>query len=42
MAVTNFDTINGRIVSEYTNGVQLDYLTDALGSVTGAFQPAAV
>ena len=35
MPTTYFDTINGRIVSEYTNGVQLDYLTDALGSVTG-------
>lgn len=35
MAVTNFDTINGQIVSEYTGTTQLDYLTDALGSVTG-------
>jgi RHS repeat-associated protein len=35
MAVTNFDTINGQIVSEHTGSTQLDYLTDALGSVTG-------
>jgi len=35
MAVTNFDTINGRIVSEYSGTTQLDYMTDALGSVTG-------
>ena len=35
MPVTNFDTVNGRIISEYTGSVQLDYITDALGSVTG-------
>ncbi len=35
MAVTNFDTINGQIVSEHTGSTQLDYLSDALGSVTG-------
>jgi YD repeat-containing protein len=35
MGVTNYDTINGRIVGENTNGVQTDYMRDALGSVTG-------
>ena len=33
MATTNYDTINGQIVSEHNNGVQTDYITDALGSV---------
>ncbi len=34
MPVTNYDTLHGEIIAEYTNGVQLDYLKDALGSVT--------
>lgn len=34
MPVTNYDTVNGEIIAEYTNGVQLNYLKDALGSVT--------
>jgi hypothetical protein len=35
LAVTNYDTINGRVVGENTNGIQTDYMRDALGSVTG-------
>ncbi len=34
MPVTNYYTVNGEIISESTDGVYLDYLTDALGSVT--------
>ncbi len=34
MPVTNYDTLHGEIIAEYTDGVQLDYLKDALGSVT--------
>jgi len=35
MAITYFDTVNGEIISEYAGTTQLDYLSDALGSVTG-------
>lgn len=35
MAVTNFDSIFGRTLGENTNGVQTDYVSDALGSVVG-------
>jgi len=35
MPTTYFDWMNGQIISEHTDSVQLDYLTDALGSVTG-------
>ncbi len=34
MPVKNYDAVNGLIVGENTGGTQLDYLTDALGSVT--------
>jgi len=35
MAITYFDTVNGEIISEYAGTTQHDYLSDALGSVTG-------
>ena len=31
---TSYYTVNGEIIGESSNGVRLDYLTDALGSVT--------
>ncbi len=34
MPTTYYDTLHGEIIAEYTDGVQLDYLKDALGSVT--------
>ncbi|MCW5944135.1 MAG: hypothetical protein KIS66_18055 [Fimbriimonadaceae bacterium] len=34
MPVTNYRTVNGRMIGETTDGVRTDYLTDALGSVT--------
>src|SRR5580704_4952770 len=35
MAVTNYHTVNGEIIGETTTGSpRVDYLTDALGSVT--------
>ena len=34
MAVTNYDTVNGRIRAEVTGGTRTGYLPDALGSVT--------
>jgi hypothetical protein len=33
MAVTNYYSVNGRIIAESTNGVRTDYHRDALGSV---------
>lgn len=33
MAVTNYHTVNGRILGETTAGTRTDYITDALGSV---------
>jgi RHS repeat-associated protein len=41
MAVTNYHTVNGRILGETTGGVRTDYLTDALGSVTATVNPSA-
>ena len=41
MAVTNYYTVNGSIIGESTNGVRTDYLTDALGSVTGTVNSSA-
>ena len=35
MAVTNYHTVNGRVIGETTGGVRTDYMRDALGSVTG-------
>jgi RHS repeat-associated protein len=40
MAVTNYHTVNGRILGETTGGVRTDYLTDALGSVTATVNPS--
>jgi RHS repeat-associated protein len=34
MPVTNYDTIDGRMIGYHVGGVQKDFLTDALGSVT--------
>ncbi len=43
MAVTNYFTVNGEIIGEETGGTQIDYLTDALGSVTATVdQNAAI
>ncbi|MBS1707753.1 MAG: hypothetical protein JSS65_03420 [Armatimonadetes bacterium] len=42
MAVTNYHTIDGKIIGETTDGVRTDYLTDALGSVTTTVDQAAV
>ena len=42
MAVTNYYSINGQIIGESTNGVRTDYLTDALGSVTGTVNQSGV
>jgi RHS repeat-associated protein len=41
MAVTNYHTVNGRILGETTGGIRTDYLTDALGSVTATVNPSA-
>jgi RHS repeat-associated protein len=41
MAVTNYHTVNSRILGETTGGVRTDYLTDALGSVTATVNPSA-
>jgi RHS repeat-associated protein len=41
MAVTNYHTVNGRILGETTGGVRTDYLTDALGSVTATVNSTA-
>jgi hypothetical protein len=41
MAVTNYDTIDGEIISEHTSGVQTDYMIDALGSVVGTMNQSA-
>ncbi len=40
MAVTNYYTVNGSIIGESTNGVRIDYMMDALGSVTGTVNSA--
>src|SRR5258708_21759258 len=42
MPVTNYYTVNGEIIGEKTTGGQrVDYLTDALGSVTGTLNQSA-
>ena len=41
MAVTNYYTVNGEILGESTSGTYLDYLTDALGSVTATVNQSA-
>jgi len=43
MAVTTYNTVQGRILSQHSGGVQTDFLTDALGSVTATVdQNAAI
>jgi len=42
MAVTNYYSVGGRIIGEDTSGVRLDYLTDALGSVTATVDQAGM
>ena len=37
MSVTSYYAVEGELLCEATDGVFLDYLTDALGSVTGVF-----
>lgn len=40
MPVTSYHTINGQIVGESTSGARIDYLRDALGSVTATTSSA--
>jgi len=35
MAIVNYHCAKGRLIGEDTNGIRTDYMTDALGSVTG-------
>jgi len=43
MAVTTYNTVQGRIISQHAGGVETSFLTDALGSVTATVdQNAAV
>ena len=35
MPVTNYCTVDGEIIGEGTSGSEINYATDALGSVTG-------
>ena len=42
MAVTNYYCIKGHIIGESASGVRTDYLTDALGSVTGTVNQSGV
>ena len=41
MPVTNYYSVEGEIIGEATGGVRTDYLTDALGSVTGTVDQTA-
>jgi len=41
MPVTNYYSVEGEIIGEATGGVRTDYLTDALGSVTGTVNQSA-
>src|SRR5580658_1503028 len=42
MAVTNYYTINGEVIAERTAGsARVDYLTDALGSITATVNQSA-
>ena len=41
MPVTNYHTANGMLLGETTAGVRTDYLTDALGNVTGTVNQSA-
>lgn len=40
MPTTNYYTVNGHIIGESTDGVHTDYLTDALGNVSGTVNSA--
>lgn len=40
MPTTSYYTVNGQIIGESTDGVRTDYLTDALGNVTGTVNSA--
>lgn len=42
MPVTNYYTVNGRIMAEYDGTTQTDYIHDALGSVVGTVNSAGV
>jgi len=42
MAVTNYYSVEGEVIGEATGGVRTDYLTDALGSVTGTVNASSV
>ncbi len=42
MPVTNYYTVNGRIMAEYDGTTQKDYIHDALGSVVGTVNSAGV
>ena len=41
MPVTNYYSVEGEIIGEASGGVRTDYLTDALGSVTGTVNQSA-
>ena len=41
MGVTNYFTVDGEILGEETGGVQIDYITDAIGSVVGTVNQSA-
>ena len=40
-SATAYVSVDGEIISEITGGVRLDYLTDALGSVTATLDQTA-
>jgi RHS repeat-associated protein len=42
MPVTSYYSVGGELIGEETGGVRLDYLTDALGSVTGTVTQTGV
>ena len=42
MGVTNYVAFDGEIISEINSTDQLDYMRDALGSVTGTVDAASI
>lgn len=42
MAIVNYHCAKGRLIGEDTNGIRTDYMTDALGSVTGTVNSSQV
>ena len=36
MPTTYYNSVNGRVLGEFTGGVETTYMTDALGSTIGA------